>query len=912
MSAIDVVIVPHTHWDREWYLPLEGYRHRLTQLMERLLELLRTDTLPCFVLDGQTAAVEDWLARAPHHQDELTALVRERRLVIGPWFVLADEFLVSGEALIRNLLEGRRVAEALGGCSDVAYSPDPFGHVSQLPQIAAGFGLHGILFARGIDDTPTATAYRWEGPDGTRALAGLLVTSYSNGRLLTHDDDAVARIEREVERIRPHQSAPVALICAGSDHEFPDPRLRPAVDAAAERLSPWSVRLGTFGDYFDALSASLPARGVTSLPLLRGELRGARLLPLLPGVLSAHMPLKQANDRCQDLLEGAAEPLSALAHVLGGRDPRPALRDAWRELLLNHAHDSICGCSVDAVHRENAVRFLRVQQMGTAILDDATRFLASLAVPPKAIASECRVVLNPLPTARTAMVEVELRESLVAVPHRSPRPHPWRVVDAEGRALRAQVLSEETGEGVFPYPSAQPLRTTRLRVECPLPPLGLAVLQCMRADEASGTGSARELGASSVDVARADADARTIENGIYRVRVGDDGTLCVEHRASGQVWEGLAQLESQEDAGDTYNFSPAPHGHTVIGFSTPPRITVSAHGPLEAAISISGTMRIPAGLTRDRKTRSRRAVTCPIQIEASVQAGVSRVDLRVTIDNRARDHRLRLRFPLRDAASASWAESAFDLVTRSVDTADGHGWIEDPTTTHPQKGVCFIPETPDATRGLALIARGLPEYEVVPSHERAPAFLALTLLRCVGWLSREDIPSRRCQAGPKIATPDAQCQGTHVFHVALAPQVEAEPVTGGRLLAMSRSVAVPAVCVDPSPPVPWGQESWPWAQGEAGVLTTDQGLLSLDGDGIVMSALVALDANSLLLRFYSVSDTPTNARLTLHGPLATGWRACCADFAGTPLEAAQPAAPEGMWQWETAPRAIVTVRLSRA
>ncbi|NDD28296.1 MAG: hypothetical protein EB084_08550, partial [Proteobacteria bacterium] len=523
MTDLEVFIVPHTHWDREWYLPLEGYRHRLSLLMDRVLGLLSDGTLPCFVLDGQTVAIDDWLERHPERRDELAAHVRAGRLAIGPWFVLADELLVSGEALIRNLSEGMRLARSLGACSQVAYSPDPFGHVSQLPQIVRSFGMDTVMFARGLGDEPSTTACVWQGPDGSRVRAAILTTSYSNGRLLTHEPDMSARIAAEVERLRPHLAAPVALICTGSDHEIVDARLAPGVAEAASRLAPWRVRFGTYDDYVAALSRCVDARNGEGLgvhsgvpqgeqgaalvgelrgartPDLVGELRGARLLPLLPGVMSAHIPIKQANERCLDLLESVAEPLSALSHALGGPDPSRLLRAAWRELLLNHAHDSICGCSVDPVHRENKVRFERVEQMASAVADEAMGYLCG-QVTRMGDEGEHRVAINPLPVARTAMVAVTVRESLrpddvgdgpmensaaamrraLSSLRKTEGASVWTATANDGCARRVQVLDEALGEGEFPFLSAQPMRTTRLLVECALPGFGLEAFRLER------------------------------------------------------------------------------------------------------------------------------------------------------------------------------------------------------------------------------------------------------------------------------------------------------------------------------------------------------------------------------------------------------------------------------------------------
>jgi len=900
---IDVVVVPHSHWDREWYLPVEGYRPRLTQMLDGVLALLEGGSLPCFVLDGQCVVVEDYLERRPERRESIAALVRAGRLRVGPWYVLADEFLVSGEALIRNLSEGRRVAAGFGAASDVAYSPDPFGHVSQLPQIVRGFGMNAIVFARGLGDEPTRTLYRWEGADGSSVHAFLLATSYSNGRLLLADGDAAARIRAEVGRLLPFLEAPVALVCAGSDHEVPDSRLGHALAGAAERLTPWRVRCGTLEDYRDEVLRTL--RGPTST--LRGELRGARLLPLLPGVLSARMPLKQANDRCQDALEGMAEPLSALAWLVGGEDPRESLRAAWRELLLNQAHDGICGCSVDAVHRENATRFERVEQTAQTVVEAAAWVLSAhaTAAVEAAPGEHLRVFFNLLGQAAGGPCEVTIREPLQDAwrkrPARAGMAGGWRARGGDGRSRRVQVLDETVGEGVFPYPSDRLLRTTRLLVASHPPPLGYEALTLSR-----GRGATE----GSVVRAARRGEIPWIENEALRVEVEAGGSLSVVHRASGRRWSGLARLESEADAGDTYNFGPLDEGATVVGFSAPPRCTVRERGPLRASLRVRGAMRVPLSLSRDRDRRSRRATTVAVVMDVSVTAGQDTVEVEVTVENRAQDHRLRLCFPVADGPLGTWAEGAFDVVRRAPAPPAGDGWIEDPATTHPHRGFCFVPQNVEATVGLALLARGLPEYELVRGSR---PHLALTLLRCVGFLSREDVAARRCQAGPKIPVAQAQCPGAHRFRLALAPLVEEEPVTPARLLRLSRAFAVPLLCVDARAPVGWGQESWARPAGPFDPrLAGTAGLVEVDGEDAVLSAMHVADDAAWIIRLLGASDRAGEAVLRLHPALGEDWRVTLADLDGASNGGATLARGPRGWVVPLRPWGLATVRLERA
>ena len=182
-----LTVVSHTHWDREWYQPFQEYRLRLVQLIDRLLDLLDGEpAYRCFTLDGQTILLEDYLEVRPYRREKLQDYVQQGRLQIGPWYILPDEFLVSPEATIRNLILGDRVARQFGPKMQVGYIPDSFGHVSQLPQILRGFGLDTAVTWRGIGPAPNE--FRWIGADGTDVLAIHLRGGYGNAAFLPYDE----------------------------------------------------------------------------------------------------------------------------------------------------------------------------------------------------------------------------------------------------------------------------------------------------------------------------------------------------------------------------------------------------------------------------------------------------------------------------------------------------------------------------------------------------------------------------------------------------------------------------------------------------------------------------------------------------------------------------------------------------
>ncbi|MGH2573565.1 MAG: hypothetical protein ACRDGU_08840 [Actinomycetota bacterium] len=372
MDPTVVWLVPHTHWDREWYLPFEGFLARLVEMMDGLIELMdREPRFAHFHLDGQAAMIDDYLAVRPQREADIRRLAGEGRLSVGPWFTQMDEFLVSGESLIRNLEWGLARSRQLGAQPPSAgYLPDQFGHVGQMPQILRAFGIGRAVVWRGVPSAVDRTAFWWEAPDGSRVLTEYLAFGYGLGLRLgqAQDEESLAgELRRTVDLLKPISPRDRLLVTVGSDHEGPAAKLPPMLEAAGHRAGV-RARIGSIAEY---LGDDEPG----DLPSWRGELRSAARAHLLPGVYSTRIHQKQHRARVEALLERYAEPLAAL--VPGFRWPEEALNHAWRLLLWNGAHDSVCGCSVDEVARAVDERYAEAEAIGGEIMLDALKTLAS-------------------------------------------------------------------------------------------------------------------------------------------------------------------------------------------------------------------------------------------------------------------------------------------------------------------------------------------------------------------------------------------------------------------------------------------------------------------------------------------------------------------------------------------------------
>jgi mannosylglycerate hydrolase len=402
-----ILLVSHFHWDREWYRRFEEFRGRLVDAVDAVLDLVASDPDFRFVLDGQAIVLEDYLEVRPERRGELAAAIGSGRVAAGPWYVQPDSLLPSGESHVRNLLAGRAVVRELGPVSRVAYVPDSFGHPAQFPQLFAGFGLDPFVYWRGNGSEldRLGSLYRWSAPDGSAVRAWHLAEGYFAAAALDADDDVDATVDRLVpivERLTQHGAGPV-LLMNGFDHLPADTSTGPIADAIARRVDT-TVRRARLDDAIELLPSA------QALPAYEGALVGARVANLLPGVWSARMPLKLRNRAVETLLTAWAEPWSAFARVFGLPDERPALQHAWRVLLCNHAHDSIGGCSIDAVHERMAARFDDAEGLASATVQRVLERLAGRSVTRATPWSDAQevAVFNPSPRPRSGVVRVPL------------------------------------------------------------------------------------------------------------------------------------------------------------------------------------------------------------------------------------------------------------------------------------------------------------------------------------------------------------------------------------------------------------------------------------------------------------------------------------------------------------------------
>lgn len=790
-------IISNTHWDREWRFPFQINRQMLVDMIDKAIEILENEPeYKAYHLDSQSIVIEDYLEIKPHAREKISKFVKDKKLFIGPWYVLPDEFQVGGENLIRNLLIGHKICKEIGRVSKVGYSPFSWGQISQLPQIYSNFGIDFIIFYRGINSLDSSKAeFIWEGADGTQILSSRLSTmprynfyfyiyrpvlfnefpstlKFSPDResLLFHFVDSnlyksdyfnlkpantyfEVNIKPQVEKIIKDQAkdftTPHIIWMEGHDSSGPNQNTIKIIKDIKKHFPKLNVIHSTLEDYSKAIKESI---NNSKLRLVKGERRSTqydlRSGNLYGYTISARMDLKVKNFDCERWLQFYAEPFYNFAALFGLDSNDRYLELAWKLLVQNSSHDSIGGCSLDVVHEDMINRFKQVKEISLGLFSKAIQFLISNGniIKKKNLNEYYLTSINPTSYERSEVVKF-----VIDIPVEYAKDN-IKLFDLSDNELEIQISKVELFKPVLEQMIDRPMYLDTKRyigyaLLQNIPPFGIKTFKIIPSEN----NHKENL------IAKKIRNKIILDNENLKVTINKNGTFNILHKESGQMYTNLGYFYDEGEGGHAWIHKQ--ERPIVTTLKSVPKIKLIENGSICAKVLIKHKFKIPPRkikIISEREIKNRSSII-PIDIELTLSKNSHRVDLKIKLNNTTENHRLRIMFPTGLNAHYHYGEGQFDVVKRSIKRIDASNWIEPPMYDFPLHN--FV-DVNDGKNGLAIIVDGLKEYEVLEDKNTS---IALTLLRAFSYVI---IPSSTEEF---LDMKGSQCLGNHEFRMSVYP-----------------------------------------------------------------------------------------------------------------------------------------------
>lgn len=790
-------IISNTHWDREWRYPFQRNRQMLVDMIDKVLEILESEPkYKAFHLDSQSIVIKDYLEIRPHKEEEIVKFVKSKRLFIGPWYVLPEQFQVGGENLIRNLLLGHKVSTRYGRVSKIGYSPFSWGQISQLPQIYKEFGIELIMFYRGVNslDSPKSE-FLWIGADGTEAVTSRFSTmprynfyfyiyrpavhnefpidveyKWSKGGVPFHFSDKKLyeedyfiidpfdgyypeNFQKQVEKIINDQvddfTTPHIIWMEGHDSSGPNIKTVRIIDDIKNIFPELNVVHSTLEDYaFSVLETVKPK----SLKKVYGERRSSqydnRSGNMYGHTTSARMYLKQKNFEAEKCLQFCAEPFNIFS-ALSGRDINDTyIETAWDLVIQNSSHDSIGGCSLDPIHDDMMSRYKQAIEISTGVYERALKHIVKNinAGDNEAGKNIYLVAFNPNNFLRNEVIECA-----IDIPKEFDKGD-FRVFAIDGNEIEKQVIKFEHHQPVLEQLIDRPMYFDMVRYHClinltKVPPFGYRTFRVEPEKKRINNAKSSLLGANK-------KNTLYIENEFLKIKMNSNGSFDILNKKSKLTFKQLGYFYDEGEAGHAWIKVPTKPFVTTL--KSKPKMKFDQNNELSATIKVSHSIKIPVDLNA-RKNQTSKIISIPIDLFITLHKDSKRVELKIEVDNKAESHRLRIMFPTNLNVTAHYGEGQFDVVKRSAERPDTKDWVEQPMYDFPLHQ--FVDVT-DNKNGLVILVNGLKEYELLNDNAKT---LALTLFRSFEFIiapsSRQDYTHLK----------GSQCLGKSTYELAIYP-----------------------------------------------------------------------------------------------------------------------------------------------
>ena len=750
-------VIPHSHWDREWYFTTSRSKVYLMKDLGDVLNTLENDPeFKYFMVDAQGSLLDDYIKWRPQDKERISKLVNEGRLVIGPWYTQTDQLVISGESIVRNMYYGMKRCESFGKYMNVGYVPDSFGQSGNMPQIYRQFGIEDTLFWRGVsDDMVKHTDYNWRGDDGSVVFTTQIPFGYYIGGNIPEEPEENEEFWQKecLEKAGGRSATRHIYFPNGFDQAPVRTNLPQLVKERNEKDPENEYVISCIEDYIKDVKSENP-----ELEEVQGELVIAKHMRIHKSIFSSRSDLKVMNTQIQNYVTNVMEPLLTISYNLGNEYPHEAVAEIWKLLFENAAHDSIGSCISDTANEDVYVRYKQARDIAVNLVELHSRLIATNV---KNDADMTFTVINTLPQKRKDTVIVK-----TYVPGGK-----FAIIDENGNDVDYTIIKSRD---LTDYVLSQTIMLDPSR-KFYVPDQVLEVTMAIKANDVPALGYVQYSIDTKKDSHKETADKKVLENKYYTIEVEENGSLTIVDKANNVTYKNQGILVENGDDGDSFNYSPPRKDMEV--FSNESKCTVKISGSdIYDQAEIHFDMVVPADL--DERAEGKVSVTMLVDMTVALRKDSKVIDFNVKVDNKGLSHRLCVLFDSQIVSAFNYADQQFGLIKRpnyyekemklymeSMNNKtekkagiqelanwanDQSTWQEPPISIEPTQSYVSLT---DGKTGIAVIPQGVREYEVLDDSK-----IRLTLFRTYGFMGKENLIYRPGRASGEriIETPAAQ------------------------------------------------------------------------------------------------------------------------------------------------------------
>ena len=752
-----VHVVPHSHWDREWYFTTSRSKVYLMKDLKDVLDTLESNPdFKYFMVDAQGSLLDDYIKWMPQDKDRITKLVKEKKLVIGPWYTQTDQLVISGESIVRNMYYGMKRCETFGGYMNVGYVPDSFGQSGNMPQIYKEFGIDDTLFWRGVsDDMVNHTDYNWRGDDGSVVFTTQIPFGYYIGGNIPEDPKQSEEFwQKECFEKAGGRSATKHIYFPNGFDQAPIRTNLPEIIKERNEKDPENEYvISCIEDYIKDVKSENP-----ELEEVSGELVIAKHMRIHKSIFSSRSDLKVMNTQIQNYVTNIMEPLLALSYNLGNDYPHEAVGEIWKLLFENAAHDSIGSCISDTANEDVYVRYKQARDIAVNLVELHSRLIATSV---KNDAEMTFTLINTLPQKRNDTVVIK-----TYIPGGD-----FAILDEKGNKVDYTVIESRD---LTDYVLSQTIKLDPSR-KFYVPSKVLEATIAIKTNDVPAFGYVQYTLDTKGNSAKNLEKKNTLENEFYAINVEEDGSLTITDKENNVTYKNQGVLVENGDDGDSFNYSPPRKDLEVFSNKSECSVEVSGSDIYDQAV-IKFNMVVPKDL--EERAEGKVSVNIPITMTVALRKDSKVIDFNVHVDNKGLSHRLCVLFDSQIVSSFNYADEQFGSIKRpnyyekemklymaSAENKtekkagvqelanwanDQSTWQEPPISIEPTQSYVSLT---DGKQGIAVIPQGVREYEVLDNH-----MIRLTLFRTYGFMGKENLIYRPGRASGEriIETPAAQ------------------------------------------------------------------------------------------------------------------------------------------------------------